>query len=44
MTAALRLGTRASLLATTQSGHVADALRVATDEVELVRSRPTATS
>lgn len=34
---ALRLGTRASLLATTQSGHVADALRAATGrEVELV--------
>jgi hypothetical protein len=33
----LRLGTRASLLATTQSGHVADALRAATGrEVELV--------
>lgn len=36
--APLRLGTRASLLATTQSGLVADALRVATGrEVELVR-------
>ncbi|MCT9820612.1 hydroxymethylbilane synthase [Microbacterium sp. W1N] len=36
-TAPLRLGTRASLLATTQSGHVADALRAATGrEVELV--------
>lgn len=35
--AALRLGTRASLLATTQSGHVADALRAATGrDVELV--------
>ncbi|WP_431801525.1 hydroxymethylbilane synthase [Microbacterium sp. bgisy203] len=35
---ALRLGTRASLLATTQSGTVADALRAATGrEVELVR-------
>lgn len=35
--AALRLGTRASLLATTQSGHVADALRAATGlEVDLV--------
>ena len=35
--APLRLGTRASLLATTQSGHVADALRAATGrEVELV--------
>ncbi|RZI93271.1 MAG: hydroxymethylbilane synthase, partial [Microbacterium sp.] len=35
--APLRLGTRASLLATTQSGHVADALRIATGrEVELV--------
>lgn len=34
---ALRLGTRASALATTQSGHVADALRAATGrEVELV--------
>lgn len=34
---ALRLGTRASLLATTQSGHVADALRQATGRaVELV--------
>lgn len=34
---ALRLGTRASLLARTQSGHVADALRAATGrEVELV--------
>lgn len=34
----LRLGTRASLLATTQSGHVADALRAATGrEVELVQ-------
>lgn len=34
---ALRLGTRASLLATTQSGHVADALRAATGrDVELV--------
>lgn len=33
----LRLGTRASLLATTQSGHVADALRAATGrDVELV--------
>lgn len=33
----LRLGTRASLLATTQSGHVAEALRAATGrEVELV--------
>lgn len=33
----LRLGTRASALATTQSGHVADALRAATGrEVELV--------
>lgn len=33
----LRLGTRASLLATTQSGHVADAVRAATGrEVELV--------
>lgn len=33
----LRLGTRASLLATTQSGHVAEALRLATGhEVELV--------
>jgi len=33
----LRLGTRASLLATTQSGHVADALRAATGrEVDLV--------
>ncbi len=37
MTSPLRLGTRASLLATTQSGHVADALRAATGrEVELV--------
>jgi hydroxymethylbilane synthase len=37
VTAPLRLGTRASLLATTQSGHVADALRAATGrEVELV--------
>ncbi|MBT8797180.1 hydroxymethylbilane synthase [Microbacterium flavum] len=36
--APLRLGTRASLLATTQSGLVADALRAATGrEVELVR-------
>ncbi len=36
-TAPLRLGTRASALATTQSGHVADALREATGrEVELV--------
>ena len=35
--AALRLGTRASLLATTQSGHVANAIRAATGrEVELV--------
>ncbi|ALJ19757.1 porphobilinogen deaminase [Microbacterium sp. No. 7] len=33
----MRLGTRASLLATTQSGHVADALRAATgQDVELV--------
>ncbi|MGB4777649.1 MAG: hydroxymethylbilane synthase, partial [Microbacterium sp.] len=33
----LRLGTRASLLATTQSGHVADALRTVTGhEVELI--------
>lgn len=37
MTSPLRLGTRASLLATTQSGHVADALRAATGrDVELV--------
>ncbi len=37
MTDALRLGTRASALATTQSGHVADALRAATGrDVELV--------
>lgn len=37
MSAPLRLGTRASQLATTQSGHVADALRAATGrEVELV--------
>lgn len=37
MTTPLRLGTRASLLATTQSGHVADTLRRATGhEVELV--------
>jgi hydroxymethylbilane synthase len=37
MTDVLRLGTRASALATTQSGHVADALRAATGrEVELV--------
>ena len=36
--APLRLGTRASLLATTQSGHVADALAAATGRaVELVR-------
>jgi hydroxymethylbilane synthase len=36
-TAPLRLGTRASALATTQSGHVADALRAATGrDVELV--------
>ncbi|RLK48950.1 hydroxymethylbilane synthase [Microbacterium telephonicum] len=36
-TAPLRLGTRASLLATTQSGHVAEALRAATGrDVELV--------
>ncbi len=35
--APLRLGTRASMLATTQSGHVADALRIATGrDVELV--------
>ncbi len=34
----VRLGTRASLLATTQSGHVADAVRAATGrDVELVR-------
>lgn len=32
----LRLGTRRSVLATTQSGHVADALREAGHEVELV--------
>lgn len=32
----LRLGTRRSALATTQSGHVADALRAAGHEVELV--------
>lgn len=37
MTAAIRLGTRASVLATTQSGHVAEALRGVTGrEVELV--------
>lgn len=37
MTGALRLGTRASLLATTQSGHVATALREVTGrDVELV--------
>lgn len=37
MTQPLRLGTRASALATTQSGHVADALRAATGRaVELV--------
>ncbi len=37
MTAPLRLGTRASLLATTQSGHVAEALSAATGRtVELV--------
>ncbi len=37
MSAPLRLGTRASALATTQSGHVADALRAATGrDVELV--------
>ncbi|KZE91423.1 hydroxymethylbilane synthase [Microbacterium sp. TNHR37B] len=37
MSTPLRLGTRASVLATTQSGHVADALREATGrEVELV--------
>jgi hydroxymethylbilane synthase len=37
MTAPLRVGTRASLLARTQSGHVADALRAALDrEVVLV--------
>jgi len=36
-TAPLRLGTRASVLATTQSGHVADAVRAATGrEVQLV--------
>ncbi len=34
---ALRLGTRASALALTQSGHVADALRALGHEVELVR-------
>ncbi|HUR52386.1 MAG TPA: hydroxymethylbilane synthase [Mycobacteriales bacterium] len=34
---ALRLGTRASALALTQSGHVADALRQLGHEVELVR-------
>ena len=32
---ALRLGTRRSALAMTQSGHVADALRAAGHEVEL---------
>ena len=32
----LRLGTRRSALATTQSGHVADALRAAGHDVELV--------
>lgn len=32
----LRIGTRASALATTQTGHVADALRAAGHEVELV--------
>lgn len=32
----LRLGTRGSLLARTQSGHVADRLRAAGHEVELV--------
>ena len=37
MSAPLRLGTRASLLALTQSGHVADAVRAAGREVELVR-------
>lgn len=37
MTTPLRLGTRASLLATTQSGHVAEALTRATGrDVELV--------
>ena len=36
MSAALRLGTRRSLLATTQSGHVADMLRALGHEVELV--------
>ncbi len=35
----LRLGTRGSELATTQSGHVADALRALGDEVELVTIR-----
>ena len=33
----IRLGTRASALALTQSGHVADALRAQGHEVELVR-------
>lgn len=36
MSRVLRLGTRASALATTQSGHVADALRALGHEVELV--------
>ncbi len=36
MTAPLRLGTRASALATTQSGHVADLVRALGREVELV--------
>ena len=37
MTAPLRLGTRGSALALTQSGHVADAVRALGREVELVR-------
>ncbi len=36
MNAPLRLGTRASILATTQAGHVADSLRALGREVELV--------